>query len=150
MWCLLFFLGLVAGMFITFAVIVLFQVIHFIMSEFWGLSVQPNNLETRRWYALVNAVMIVVSPLVLLSKNKKPWTKFFLSLVNIPFFLVVYWVVSSLWKPEVQVGLEIQLVMIISLTLGLHLLYWLAQAKKKSKIKKKRKKERKKAAKERE
>jgi type VI protein secretion system component VasK len=88
--------------------------------------------------------------LVLGAKLKNRWVRSFLLLINIPYYLAVYWVIASLWKPEVQVGLEIQLVMIISLTLGLHLLYWLAQAKKKSKIKKKRKKERKKAAKERE
>lgn len=129
-----FFLGLFIGMLVIFAVMSVFRIVYFIMSEIFGLSIQPNDQETKRWYALVNAVMVTVSPLVFLAKIKNRWKRLFLSLIHVPFFLVVYWAVASLWKPEVQVGIEIQLVMSVSLTLGLYLWFSPKERKRKKKV----------------
>jgi phosphotransferase system glucose/maltose/N-acetylglucosamine-specific IIC component len=136
-----FFEGLLAGVILPFVVMIVLRLLLFLLENYLHLSIHPDELTNVRWYMLVSWVILLFSPWMLLVERKETSRKsaFLLSIVNIPFFILIYWMIALFWKPDVQVHLAIQVCTGIVLTAGMYLLFLIDKSEKKRREKAKRK-----------
>ncbi len=137
-----FFLGLFAGVILPFVIMIVLRVLLFLLERYLDLSINPDDVTTVRWYMLISWIILLFSPWMLLIERKETSRKWalFLSIMNVPFFILVYWMMALFWKPDVQIHLGIQIITSIVLTAGLNLLFLLEKRRerRKERIRRKR------------